>query len=230
MAYNKDFKNISVVCENFDLKYLSQNFIKSKKFEINSYLKERLEEFFDDNSTFFSEVSICERIIFPIIYEVARKYDLPVWSQSPLNVNKQKKLTGITDFLIAPAIEGRLLFRNPIVCLGEAKKNDFEKGWGQVSAEMYAAQLSNIDKTKKQREKQQLDFNNKLLKKIESIPVFGLVTDGKDWEFGKLEKDKFTINKESFKTPSELNKTFNSLNWLFSEARKNVDLLLSMDK
>ncbi len=65
----------------------------------------------------------------------------------------------------------------PIVIVVEAKKNDFEQGWGQCLAELVAAQYLNGDRQR---------------------PVYGVVTDGNLWQFGKLEADTFTKNSENF--------------------------------
>ncbi len=207
MSY-KSFKNISNVCEKFKLDYKELNFIKEKKITINNYCIDRLMEFYGKGSSFTSETATSERITFPILYEVARIYDLPVWSQQKFNVDKSLNLTGTPDFIIAPAQIAERDFKLPVVCLGEAKKNDFEKGWGQVGAEMVAAQIAN---------------NNR------EIPVFGLVTDGKNWEFGKLENYIFTMNKSKIVAPDNLKEVFNTLNWLFCEARKNADQLLMLN-
>lgn len=65
----------------------------------------------------------------------------------------------------------------PLVMVVEAKRNDFEQGWGQCLAELYAAQLLNDDPAKS---------------------IYGIVTDGSLWQFGKLQKDVFTKNSLSF--------------------------------
>ncbi len=207
MSYKK-FKDISDVCIKFNLTFEGINFIKTKEIIINNYCIDRLLEFFSTGSSFTSEIATCERITFPMIYEVARVYKLPVWSQTPFNVDKKLDLVGTPDFIIAPAQPAARQFKLPVVCLGEAKKNDFEKGWGQVGAEMVAAQIANKNK---------------------EIPIFGLVTDGKSWEFGKLEENAFTINNDVFQSPRELQKVFDILNWMFCEARKNADQLLMLN-
>ncbi len=230
MSYNKDFKNIGQVCEQFDFDIQKSVFIKRKKVKIAKYCFERLNEFFNTNTSFSTETAICERLIFPVIYEIARLYELPVWSQATFNVDKKLKLVGTPDFIIAPAQKAAYDFKLPVVFLGEAKKNDFEKGWGQVGAEMLAAQIANIQKIKEELNKKEKVISNQEINKIKNIAIYGLVTDGKSWEFGKLEKKQFTIDKEPLKTPRELQKVFDTLNWMFCEARKNADKLLEMEK
>lgn len=59
----------------------------------------------------------------------------------------------------------------------EAKKNDFEQGWGQCLSELVAAQKINAE----------LD-----------IPAYRIVSDGTWWQFGVLVGDAFTQNRTSF--------------------------------
>ena len=66
---------------------------------------------------------------------------------------------------------------SPLIIFVEAKKNDFEQGWGQCLAELVAAQKIN-DNT--------------------DLPVYGIVTDGILWQFGQLIGDTFTRNRTNF--------------------------------
>ncbi len=251
MSY-KSFKDISDVCEKFDLDYEKENFIKEKKFRPEETYYSRIEYFLNDDASYSSEAAICERIIFPIIFEAAHNNKLPVWSQLQFNVDKNLGLTGNPDFIIAPPLRGNRKFKLPVVCLGEAKKNDFEKGWGQVGAEMVAAQIANIKKIKEDIEKKdkfpntfleeiinikkrkttknnESKFDEKLLQEIMNIPIYGLVTNGLEWEFGKLENSVFKMNKSKIIGSDNLQKVFDTLNWMFCEARKNVDQLLMLN-
>ena len=66
--------------------------------------------------------------------------------------------------------------------LVEAKKNDFEQGWTQCLAELVAAQK----------------INAKNMNGSAAFPVFGIVTDGTLWQFGRLIGDTFTQNRADF--------------------------------
>ena len=59
----------------------------------------------------------------------------------------------------------------------EAKKNDFEQGWGQCLAELVAAQKINEDVNRS---------------------VYGIVTDGNLWQFGKLTKNVFIKDTDNY--------------------------------
>ncbi len=167
-----------------------------------------IEENLKDNMSSLNEYVICERLISPIINLVANENDLPVWSHVPFEVDKERGLTGTPDYIFALAKRARMRFKPPIACLGEAKKDDFIQGWGQTSAEMVAAQIAN---------------------KNTKIPIYGLVTNGILWQFGKLEENKFTIEEKSI-SAANLQKVFNILNWLFGEAKKNADILLEIEE
>jgi hypothetical protein len=54
-----------------------------------------------------------------------------------------------------------------------------------------------------------------------SRPVYGMVTDGKLWEFGRLHNQIFTKNAASY-TITDLEKLFGVLNGLFDLATKDL--------
>ncbi len=208
MSYTS-FEDISDVCEQFECKLIIQSFVKEKKIELNEYLLNKILKHLIDPANFSNETVICERIISPILLEIAEENELPLWSHQPFDVDKTRNLNGIPDYILAPRKEGLTKFTTPVVCLAEAKKDDFVASWGQASAEMIAAQIKN---------------------KSKEIPVFGLVSNGKSWEFGKLVKNTFTINSTPYAAPENLHKIVNVLNWMFCEARKNADKLAEIAK
>ena len=107
------------------------------------------------------------------------------------------KLSGTPDYLIATrSALGKTVLEAPLVMVAEAKKNDFEQGWGQCLAELVAAQKINGDA---------------------GFAVQGIVTDGKLWEFGKLAGNTFVKNIEGF-TVDHLGKLFGALNFVFQKA------------
>lgn len=78
----------------------------------------------------------------------------------------------------------------------EAKQDKFEEGWGQCLAEMIAVQR--IDN----------DFIS---------DVFGIVSNGKIWQFGKLVANVFTQNKNLY-IIQDLDKLFAAVNYIFQQA------------
>ena len=205
-----DFQTRTKVIKRFNLKFRQENFLQEKKFKISD---ERLEDILDNFRTprvFHSEYSICEALIFPIISVVAKKNRLPVWSHYRL-IDKKNQLEGIPDYLFALAEEGGEEYKTPIACLGEAKKDNFEKGWAQVAATMVAVQTINGLKES-------------------DITVFGFVTNAQMWQFAMLNKDVFTFDNTLISATSQFYKTLNILNWLFSECRQNLDIIIEMEK
>ncbi|MEZ4660036.1 MAG: hypothetical protein R2911_20965 [Caldilineaceae bacterium] len=144
-----------------------------------------------------SETSRCETIIFPVLKEVFRHYadHLALWSHPTITVNET--LTGVPDYLVATrSALGKTVLGEPLLIVIEAKKNDFEQGWGQCLAGMVAAQKMN----------DALD-----------IPIYGMVTDGQLWQFGSLAKHIFNMEKMST-TTDKLDDLFGMVNALFKNA------------
>ncbi len=201
-----DFKNRSEVFKKFNIKFKKENFIERKKFVMNEAIQNRILKNFKRPGSFSSEASICEMILSPIFVEVCDENDLPLWSHCYLE-SKEVDLSGYPDYLFALSEEGDEIYKKAIVCCGEAKKDDFTGGWGQVAAEMIASQTEN---------------------KNNDVPVFGLVTNGKSWEFGVLINKKFIANEDSIST-TDFQKLLDHLNWIFFEAKKNADILEELD-
>ena len=88
---------------------------------------------------------------------------------------------------------GRPVVGTPLIVLVEAKKNDFEQGWGQCLAALVAAQKINAEP---------------------DVPVHGIVSDGIWWQFGRLIADAFTQNRTNFSVDN-LPILFSALDALF---------------
>ncbi len=208
MAYT-DFKSLKQVHEELGIKIKKTEFLQTKHFEINKFFLEQINRNFKDVGMFLSEVAICEGIISPILREVAYPNKLTIFSHTPLKVKGNDKLNGTPDYMAGVIGDDAMSIKNPVLCLGEAKKDDFVAGWGQVAAEMYAAQKKNRDD----------GFE---------IPIFGLVSNGEIWKFGKLENNLLEIDSRSYSF-SELQKLFDTLNWIFSTCRKNLESILDLE-
>lgn len=84
--------------------------------------------------------------------------NLKIWKDKRLDSDD---LTGSADYLIAPK---RAYLDTPLLCVVEAKRDDFEEGLTQCLAEMLACQ-----------------WNNR--KKGFFTDVFGIVSNGEGWKF-----------------------------------------------
>jgi len=192
-----DYKSISQVQAEFRIRYQEENFIFRHEAHVSSQFIEEFEFNQRNLDVFSSEASRCEIIIFPILREVYKKYhqEISLWVQKPIAYND--KLTGTPDYIVSKKSElGKTFLESPLLIVAEAKKNDFEQGWGQCLAELVAAEHINA---------------------APEWPVYGIVTDGRLWEFGKLTEYVFTKNIAGF-TIDELAQLFGALDFVFQQA------------
>jgi hypothetical protein len=196
MAFT-NYKSIADVLRSFPLNYQEQDFIQDLGFGCDDYFVSRLNTIVQEGIVFNSEYAICENIISPILTEVWRSYmqQFLVWSHQPLNYDEN--LSGVPDYVVAQrSSRGKVMLEKPYIILVEAKKDNFEEGWGQCLAEMLAAQKINDDLTKK---------------------LFGVVSNGKLWEFGVLEAEIFTKNRKYY-VLENLVELMGAVNFLFAES------------
>lgn len=200
MAFS-DYKSLAQVQEEYQIKYQEENFISEMPIDISAgFLAE-----FDFNLTsmdaFSSEAARCELVIFPILREIYKEYcqTTALWVQKPFTFDA--KLNGTPDYILSQKSElGKTILGLPLLLLVEAKRNDFEQGWGQCLAELIAADNLNHHKR----------------------AVYGIVTDGKLWEFGRLNNNVFTKNIISY-TIMNLEPLFSALNYLFHLATHDLE-------
>jgi hypothetical protein len=160
MAFGK-FQTLEEVLIKFDIEMKTINFLDTTNFVIVDTLSDFLQQNLSNRLNYINENSICETIISPILNVVSIKHNLPVWSHVRFDVSEAEGLTGTPDFLIAPVSKTGVNFTNPIVCIAEVKKENFEEGWAQALSEMITAQK----------------FNNTTEK-----PIYGIATSGEIWK------------------------------------------------
>ena len=176
MAFT-DFKTIAEVQERYLIKYRTAHFIQSNVIEVSPKLIEELsfvEQYID---TRVSEFAIRENLIFPVLRDVYKKYaeQFSLWSHRFIKYDEV--LVGTPDYFVSKRSElGKTVLGKPLMVMIEAKKNDFDEGWAQCLAEMVAAQKLNENE----------------------LPIYGIVTDGQVWQFGKLEDATYTYNEKLF--------------------------------
>ena len=177
MAFS-DFKRISEVQEKFDITYVEEDFVKVHDAKPSKQFLQELEWTRQNLNVFVSEASRCEAIIFPVLKENYKAYadNYELWIGTSIAYNQT--LSGTPDYLISTRSRlGKTVVGKPLIILVEAKRNDFDRGWGQCLAELVAAQKMNNDA---------------------AFPVYGIVTDGNLWQFGRLVGDTFTQNRTDF--------------------------------
>lgn len=127
-----------------------------------------------------TEKAKSEYIIAPIARELKRNNPhITIFSGYSLNIEGDKTLNGIPDFMIS-AKKNIVELQRPIFCLFESKNKDPDEGFAQCAAEMYAARI----------------FNQQAGEPYETI--YGAVTNAYDWVFMKLDGDTVFIDKERY--------------------------------
>ncbi|MBO3459928.1 hypothetical protein G7B40_040075 [Aetokthonos hydrillicola Thurmond2011] len=195
MAFS-NYKSISAVIKKFQIKYVQSNFMLEVEFPVKEYFKEELDLLFTDGVIDNSEDAICETLIYPVLKEVWKPYrnKLTLWSHEALTYDED--LSGVPDYIVTRRNPlGTIVFEKPHFLAVEAKQDKFEEGWGQCLAEMLAVQL----------------INNNL-----EQDVFGIVSNGKIWQFGKLNSNVFYRNKNLYLI-QDLDKLFAAVNYIFQQ-------------
>lgn len=199
MAFT-DLQTISEVQERFLIKYQDENFIQVNPVTVSQELLAELEftEKFIDMRV--SKFAIRENLIFPALKTAYRPYAhlFSLWSHGFIKYDDV--LAGTPDYFLSQRSElGKTVFRKPLLLIMEAKKNDFDAGWVQGLAAMMAAQ------------------------KMNELPVtiYGIVTDGKIWHFGKVERDCFTFN-ERFYTLDNVQELLGALDFVYTQLQAQL--------
>ncbi len=183
-----------------DLNISKQDFIPAKITEIEypSYLERDVK--FALKTFKPSEAFADKFLIAPLLNEVWINHSsLNLWTQPFLRIDEI--LQGRPDYVISPVDNEQYeILSIPIVVVVEAKQENFTAGWGQCLAEMVACQ--------------------KLNKSTNTI-IYGIVSTGQIWEFGKLDKNAFVRNSGSYSI-YDLHKTYNVVNYIFEQAEKEI--------
>ena len=137
-------------------------------------------------------------LIMDLIFaEIVPSFDnLRIWKEVILSTDT---LTGTADYLIAPK---RAYLETPLLCVAEAKRDNFERGVAQCIAEMVACAQ-----------------NNEAQKRFSDI--LGIVSNGNTWQFYKLTQSKDIFESGQFSI-SELPKLLGALEYIFAECANNV--------
>ncbi len=192
MAYGT-FKSVEEVATKFDIEASDKvTFVKEKAVKILDVLLSIIEKNLNNDTNYISEFAICESIIRPILDIIVANYSLRVWSHISYNVDQEKGLIGEPDYLIAQKNKYGGMAR-PVLCVIEAKKDNFDEGWTQALAEMVASSF------------------------LGATTCYAIVTTGVLWQFGKLDNSVFTIDSRAISATTELQRVFNTINWIFNE-------------
>ncbi len=205
MAFSS-YKTIGEVVKAFQTNYTEANFICELAFNITEYFREDLHTMMREGVVDNSEFAICENLIYPVIKEVWKQYrsNFLIWSHQSLNYDE--KLSGFPEYIVAKRSSlGKVVFDKPYFILVEAKQDNFETGWAQCLAEMIAAQRLNAELP---------------------VIIFGIVSNGALWQFGKLEEAVFTRN-ITYYSIQELDQLFAAVNYVFQQCEVQLNNLVA---
>jgi hypothetical protein len=136
-------------------------------------------------------------LIDALFVEIVPSHEkLKVWKEASLVTDT---LTGYADYLIAPKKD---YLTAPLLCVAEAKKDNFSKGRAQCVAEMYACRWNNAERNL-------------------NVDVYGIVSNGQVWQFYKLTQsgDAFV---SSLYTVDDLEELLGVLDYICAECAKNI--------
>ena len=128
-----------------------------------------------------TEKARSEMIVADVLVELLEHFDrsISLFSGIDFNVDVEKDLTGVCDFLVSLS-PNQFYLEAPIIVLVEAKNVDVKLGLGQCIAEMVASQRFNTEKGN-------------------DIPcIYGASTTGIEWQFLKLEEKHLHIDMASY--------------------------------
>lgn len=128
-----------------------------------------------------TEKARSEMIIADVLVELLEHFErsISLFSGIDFNVDPEKGLTGVCDFLVSLSPE-QFYLEAPVIILVEAKNLDLKLGIGQCVAEMVAAQHFNTEKGNDIR------------------CIYGASTTGIEWQFLKLEEKHLHIDMTSY--------------------------------
>lgn len=167
-----DFKSVGSVLREYPLKVSQEAFLSEHPLEVPEYVLENIQfslsRRMPDESKFF----YTENFVYPLLQLVWKRHPLlHIWSQPCIVATDG--LTGEPDYLVSATIRGvtNRLMRDPLLAVTQAERENFDEGWGQCLAAMLASQSLNEDKP---------------------LTIYGIVSTGLFWEFGKLHEKKFS--------------------------------------
>jgi hypothetical protein len=140
-----------------------------------------------------------QRLFMELLFlEALENHNIRMWQEKQIDAG-QAPFRGKVDFAFTPY---QVSFKTPFVLLAEAKKDDFEQGWGQCLIALRAAQM----------------LNNKFGYHSD---MFGIVSSGRIWEFGKLTTDNRFYRSEPY-TLGQPELLLGILNGIFTKCEQRM--------
>ena len=179
MGYS-NYKNLKQTLKKLDLEELDVPLFPAlKEVAPSDWLLQTLA--IADRTPLTNEKSKSERIISPVLLEVAMHYEtqITLYSGEDLTVDASRDLSGECDFFFSKHPR-KSVMQAPIITFVEAKDEDFEYGQAQCIAQMYGSQIFN------EQEGKPTPF------------IYGCAVTAGEWKFLKLTKNQILIDTKTY--------------------------------
>jgi hypothetical protein len=195
------YKTLGEALRALQVSSVEEDFIEPLAFSVSDYFRTSLKSRLANCPVNCSESAVCEALLYPVLWEVAECYrnELVVWSH--VTLYEGNEILGVPDYLVAKRSPlGVQVLDTPYAMIIDAKKNDFDAGWGQCLAGLHAAQRLNGD-------------SGRLL--------YGGVSDGFRWDFAKLQGRTLIRHGRSFQL-QDLDELMAALNHVLALCKQQV--------
>jgi hypothetical protein len=194
------FQDLSDVVLTYQITLRPEPFVQPVPVAIDAGFRRRLEFNRINAPVDISEQAISEFMIAPVLQEMWQAYSdaLMIWSH--VGFGKTQPLKGYPDYFFTKRSPLGRVLDQPYVMFVEAKNDFFDAAWAQCLAAMLAAQQMN---------------------KRPEQPIFGSVSSGVVWYFGKLDGKTLIQDPREF-TMSHLDELFAALNYIFQKAKEQA--------
>lgn len=181
MSYSQ--LTLSELKKNFNLTFIEEIglFHNLSEIQPDNLLQETLIDNVSLAVAIGTEKARSELIVMPVLVALRKHFNkkISLFSGVEFNIEAEKGLTGVCDFIISNS-EEQLFIQAPIIALVEAKNDNLKSGLAQCLGEMLAAQIFNL------REGNELKT------------VYGVVTTGTSWQFLSLTSEIVKIDLEEY--------------------------------
>ena len=150
----------------------------------------RLSKYFDLSLSAAAKSVLIDAIL---LESISYFEQLKIWKAAKL---QSETLQGVADYLIAP--QGKV-YQTPLLCVVEAKKDDFEQGLAQCLLEMYVCLQNNT----------------------QPINIFGIVTNATVWQFYQLDPQQHIYESPTY-TTTHINEVLGILDWIFEQCSHHL--------
>ncbi len=209
MAFS-DFKSVYDIADQYGTDIINDLFIpKNLTYTLSEEFMKDLEYSLGMKKPSPSEIAVSENLISPIMRVVARNHPHLIFWSREYYLKADEALCGTPDYLFSYTKIPKSMSKGmPLVCVAEAKIDDFTYAWAQTLAEMVAIQ-----------------------KKYPELVVYGWASNGELWQFGRLDANNSLIqHSESYSLAGNTEQIAGILDWIFTESVQNAEAFLAKKK